>query len=62
LVCFAVFLCNFLAAGPVVDIVFIAQSFFPEEKGINLSGSIARVAYFFTATGLMQVPPPARCH
>jgi hypothetical protein len=46
---------NFLAAGPVVAIVQIAQTFFPAETNPSLSGSIAKTAYFFTTTGLMQV-------
>ncbi len=51
--CFTIFLSNFLAAGPTVAIVQIAQDFFP-GSGADLSGSIAKVAYFFTSTALMQ--------
>jgi hypothetical protein len=55
LVCFAIFLCNFLAAGPVIAIVEIAMTFFPQETNPDLGGSISKVAYFFTTTALMQV-------
>jgi hypothetical protein len=57
LVCFAIFLCNFLAAGPVIAIVEIAQTFFPLETTPDLGGSIAKTAYFFTTAALMQVFP-----
>jgi hypothetical protein len=55
LVCFAIFLCNFLVAGPAIAIVEIAQTFFPMEANPDLGGSIAKTAYFFTAAALMQV-------
>ena len=53
LVCVTIFLSNFLAAGPTVAIVQIAQDFFP-GSGPSLGGSIAKVSYFFTTTALLQ--------
>ncbi|KAI3328911.1 MFS general substrate transporter [Xylariaceae sp. AK1471] len=50
-VCLAMLVCNFLAAGPTIAIVETALDFFPHE-GPNQS--IARVAYFFTSTALVQ--------
>ncbi|KAI0021455.1 major facilitator superfamily domain-containing protein [Xylariomycetidae sp. FL0641] len=51
LVCFAMLICNFLAAGPTVAIVETTVDFFPSSP---LSTSISKVAYFFTATALLQ--------
>ncbi|KAI0442252.1 major facilitator superfamily domain-containing protein [Xylaria telfairii] len=50
-VCLAMLICNFLAAGPTVAIVETALEFFPTLK---ISKSVARVAYFFTSTSLVQ--------
>ena len=49
------FMCNFLAAGPTVSIVEITISFTgvtPQEPGF--ASAIAKVAYFFTTTSLLQ--------
>ncbi|KAI0456551.1 major facilitator superfamily domain-containing protein [Xylaria acuta] len=50
-VCLAMLVCNFLAAGPTVAIVETALDFFPTG---DLNKSVARVAYFFTSTALVQ--------
>ncbi|KAI0863351.1 major facilitator superfamily domain-containing protein [Xylaria cubensis] len=50
-VCLAMLVCNFLAAGPTVAIVETALDFFPTG---DLSKSVPRVAYFFTSTALVQ--------
>lgn len=47
------FFCNFLAAGPTVAIVSITEDFFG-PPGPTFTASIAKVAYFFTTTALMQ--------
>ena len=49
------FFCNFLAAGPTVAIVDITIDFFgtPPPTPAFFT-SIAKVAYFFTTTALMQ--------
>jgi MFS family permease len=55
LVCLAMMMCNFLAAGPTVAIVEITIDFFgtpPTEPGFP--AAIAKVAYFFTSTALLQ--------
>ena len=55
LVCFAMFFCNFLAAGPTVAIVDITIDFEgvpPPDPGFP--AAIAKVAYFFTTTALLQ--------
>jgi MFS family permease len=52
-VCMAVFLCNFLAAGPTVAIVNITIDFFG-PPGPTFASHISRVAYFFTTTALLQ--------
>lgn len=51
-------MCNFLAAGPTIAIISTTGDFF---KGANpasdigyFNDSIAKVAYFFTTTSLMQ--------
>ena len=54
-VCLAMVMCNFLAAGPTVAIVNITIEFFgtpPMTPGFP--AAIAKVAYFFTTTALMQ--------
>ncbi|KAH8688412.1 major facilitator superfamily domain-containing protein [Ilyonectria robusta] len=53
LVSVTIFLSNFLAAGPSVAIVEIAMDFFGDSD-LGLSGSIAKVSYFFTTTALLQ--------
>ncbi|KAI0486452.1 major facilitator superfamily domain-containing protein [Xylaria cf. heliscus] len=51
IVCLAMLVCNFLAAGPTVAIVETARDFFPKT---HPNKSVARVAYFFTSTALVQ--------
>jgi len=49
------FFCNFLAAGPTVAIVDVVISFTgipPTEPGFP--AAIARIAFFFTSTALLQ--------
>lgn len=51
----AVFLCNFLAAGPTVDMVDIVLDFTgvpPTSDRFN--AAVAKVAYSFTTTALLQ--------
>jgi MFS family permease len=50
LVCFGMFFCNFLAAGPTVAIVGIASDF----PSATFSEAISKVSYFFTASALLQ--------
>lgn len=51
-------ICNFLAAGPSIAMVNITMDFFPgAHPGRNprlFGQAVARVAYFFTTTALMQ--------
>ncbi|KAI0409720.1 major facilitator superfamily domain-containing protein [Xylaria palmicola] len=51
IVCLAMLVCNFLAAGPTIAIVETAVDFFP---GYNLNVAISQVAYSFTTTALLQ--------
>ncbi|KAF5656720.1 major facilitator superfamily transporter [Fusarium heterosporum] len=53
LVSCAIFFSNFLAAGPTVAIVSITESFFG-PPGPEFSSQIAKIAYFFTTTSLLQ--------
>lgn len=53
LVCLAMVMCNFLAAGPTVAIVQITIDYFG-PPGPTFMTNIAKVAYFFTTTALMQ--------
>lgn len=60
LVCLAMVMCNFLAAGPTVAIVEITIDFFgtpppsPSTPSPGFAAAIAKVAYFFTTTALLQ--------
>ena len=51
-------MCNFLAAGPSIAIVTTTMDFFPgadpEKDPALFNMSVAKVAYFFTSTALMQ--------
>lgn len=47
------FFCNFLAAGPTVAIVDITIDFFG-PPGPTFGAHIAKIAYFFTSTALLQ--------
>ncbi|KAK4234686.1 major facilitator superfamily domain-containing protein [Achaetomium macrosporum] len=53
LVSCAIFFSNFLAAGPTVAMVEITESFFG-PPGPDFSDKIAKAAYFFTTTALLQ--------
>lgn len=46
-------MCNFLAAGPTVAIVEITEDFFG-PPGPTFTAHIAKTAYFFTTTALLQ--------
>ncbi len=58
LICTAMMMCNFLAAGPTIAIVTTTLDFFPgappnvDPQGF--SANIAKVAYFFTSTAVLQ--------
>lgn len=54
LICFAMFMCNFLAAGPSISILETALDFFPTAGPAGMSNAIAKTAYFFTTTALLQ--------
>jgi MFS family permease len=54
LVSFAIFFSNFLAAGPTVAIVDITMTFEGPPGPEGLGPKIAKVAYFFTTTALLQ--------
>ncbi|OBT85854.1 hypothetical protein VE02_06087 [Pseudogymnoascus sp. 03VT05] len=54
LICVAMFMCNFLAAGPTISIIETAMDFFPTAGQAGMGGAIAKTAYFFTATALLQ--------
>ncbi|KFY88795.1 hypothetical protein V498_06655 [Pseudogymnoascus sp. VKM F-4517 (FW-2822)] len=54
LICFAMFMCNFLAAGPSISILETALDFFPKAGPAGMSNAIAKTAYFFTTTALLQ--------
>lgn len=53
IVCMAMIMCNFLAAGPTVAIVEITIDFFG-PPGPAFPAHIAKMAYAFTTTALMQ--------
>ncbi|KAF6813337.1 hypothetical protein CSOJ01_04681 [Colletotrichum sojae] len=56
LICVAMMMCNFLAAGPSIALLETALEFFPtaatDDGVFNLA--VARTAYFFTTTALLQ--------
>lgn len=52
IVCLAVFMSNFIAAGPTVSIVKIAMEFTGPSG--HLPFNISKTAYFFSASSLMQ--------
>ncbi|KAH8794340.1 major facilitator superfamily domain-containing protein [Hyaloscypha sp. PMI_1271] len=56
IICLAMMICNFLAAGPTIAIVETAMEFFPNSKlnPNNLGPAINKTAYFFTTTALLQ--------
>lgn len=47
-------MCNFLAAGPTISILQTALDFFPTAGPEGMSAAIAKTAYFFTTTALLQ--------
>ncbi|KAK3940046.1 MFS general substrate transporter [Diplogelasinospora grovesii] len=57
-ICIAMMMCNFLAAGPTIAIVTTTMDFFPGANPATNPGyfgaSVAKVAYFFTTTALLQ--------
>lgn len=53
LVTFAIFLSNFLAAGPTVAIVNITNDFF-HGPASDFASNIAKTSYFFTTSALLQ--------
>ncbi|KAF3010519.1 hypothetical protein E8E14_009823 [Neopestalotiopsis sp. 37M] len=52
-ICLAMLMCNFLAAGPTIAIASTAIDFFP-PPATPVSAAISKVAYFFTTTALLQ--------
>ncbi|KAF4984073.1 hypothetical protein FZEAL_652 [Fusarium zealandicum] len=56
LICLAMTMSNFLAAGPSIAIVQTSLSFFPEAivDDTVASSAIAKVAFFFTTTSLLH--------
>lgn len=54
LICTAMFMCNFLAAGPTISILETAMDFFPTAGSAGMADAIAKTAYFFTTTALLQ--------
>jgi MFS family permease len=55
LVCLAMLMCNFLAAGPSAAIVEITIDFFHTPPTVPAFGpAIAKIAYFFTSAALLQ--------
>ncbi|KAK0384834.1 hypothetical protein NLU13_7312 [Sarocladium strictum] len=53
-VCLAMIMCNYLAAGPTLAIVETAQDFFPDWQKTGLNHPISQTAYFFNCTALFQ--------
>lgn len=57
-ICIAMMMCNFLAAGPTIAIVSTTMSFFPGANPMTdpafFASSVGKVAYFFTSTALLQ--------
>ncbi|KAK7701135.1 hypothetical protein SLS64_010467 [Diaporthe eres] len=58
LVCVAILMCNFLAAGPTVAIVKTTLDFYPASPPTvdpaGFSANVSKVAYFFSTTALLQ--------
>ncbi|PHH90807.1 hypothetical protein CDD83_2606 [Cordyceps sp. RAO-2017] len=56
LLCLAMAMCNFLAAGPTIAIVQTALDFFPGAAADHslMTSAIPKVAFFFTTTSLLQ--------
>ncbi|KAI1844279.1 hypothetical protein JX265_007882 [Neoarthrinium moseri] len=52
-ICLAMLMCNFLAAGPSIAIAETAMDFFPGPPA-GIPAAISKVAYFFTTTALLQ--------
>jgi MFS family permease len=57
-ICVAMMMCNFLAAGPTIAIISTTMSFFPNANPMQdpqgFSSAIGKVSYFFTSTALLQ--------
>ena len=52
-VCLAMIMCNFLAAGPSVAVVETTIDFFG-TPGSDFTAQVAKIAYFYTTTSLLQ--------
>lgn len=54
--CLAMAVCNFLAAGPAIAVPQTAMDFYPDAlaNGTLYTSAIPKVAYFFTTTSLLQ--------
>ncbi|KAH6606640.1 mfs transporter [Trichoderma cornu-damae] len=54
--CLAMAVCNFLAAGPAIAMPATAMDFYPDAlaDGTLMTSAIPKVAYFFTTTSLLQ--------
>ena len=57
-ICFAMLMCNFLAAGPSIAMVSTTMDFFPGTNPRTtpalFGAAVAQTSYFFTSTALMQ--------
>ena len=63
MICLAMLVCNYLAAGASIAAVATAMDFFPEANPVLdplgfsttvLDNAISKIAYFFTTTALVQ--------
>ncbi|TEA16482.1 putative MFS-type transporter [Colletotrichum sidae] len=56
LICVAMMMCNFLAAGPSIALLATAMEFFPAAAtdAAVFTYAVAQTAYFFTTTALLQ--------
>lgn len=54
MICLAMFMCTFLAAGPTIAMIQTTKEFNPNWREIGLVPAISRTAYFFTTTALLQ--------
>ncbi|KAL7798118.1 major facilitator superfamily domain-containing protein [Trichoderma ceciliae] len=54
--CLAMAVCNFLAAGPAIAVPATAMDFYPDAlaNGTLIASAIPKVAYLFTTTSLLQ--------
>ncbi|TLS26026.1 hypothetical protein PpBr36_07726 [Pyricularia pennisetigena] len=58
LICCAMLMCNFLAAGPTIALIDTAMDFFPDAADPDnpdaFDNAVAAVSYYFTTTSLLQ--------